>query len=96
MRRVFEAGFLISFTGILTFKNAANVREALAAADPDRFMLETDCPFLAPVPYRGKRCEPSYVREIAKTGAETRHCALEVLSAATCETAHRFFPKLLN
>ncbi len=96
MRRVFEAGFLISFTGILTFKNGTNVREAFAAAAPNRFMLETDCPFLAPVPYRGKRCEPAYVREIAGMGAEVRGCALEVLSVATCETAHQFFPKLLN
>jgi TatD DNase family protein len=94
MRRVLALGSLVSFTGIVTFKNGANVREALAAAAPGQFMFETDCPFLAPVPYRGKRCEPAYVREIAELAAGVRNCSLEELSAATCETAHRFFPKL--
>ena len=57
-------------------------------------MFETDCPFPAPVPYRGKRCEPAYVREIAESAAGVRKCSLEELSAATCETARQFFPKL--
>jgi TatD DNase family protein len=94
MRRVFALGSLVSFTGIVTFKNGGNVREALAAAAPGQFMFETDCPFLAPVPYRGKRCEPAYVREIAEQAAAVKNCSLEELSAATCETAHRFFPKM--
>jgi TatD DNase family protein len=94
MRRVFQIGGLVSFTGIVTFKNGANAREALAAADEGRFMLETDCPFLAPMPYRGKRCEPAYVKEIAELAASVRKCSLEELSAATCQTAHDFFPKL--
>jgi TatD DNase family protein len=94
MRRVFALNSLVSFTGILTFKNGSNVREALAAAPSGQFMLETDCPFLAPVPYRGKRCEPAYVREIAEFAATVRNCSLDELSAATCETAQRFFPKL--
>jgi TatD DNase family protein len=93
MRRVFALGSLVSFTGIVTFKNGGNAREALAAAAPGQFMFETDCPFLAPVPYRGKRCEPAYVREIAEQSAAVRNCSLEELSAATCETAHLFFPK---
>jgi TatD DNase family protein len=94
MARVSALGSMVSFTGILTFKNGANVRQALAAAAPGQFMFETDCPFLAPVPYRGKRCEPAYVREIAEVAAGVRNCSLEELSADTCETAHRFFPKL--
>ncbi|HEY3860242.1 MAG TPA: TatD family hydrolase [Verrucomicrobiae bacterium] len=94
MRRVLAAGCLVSFTGIVTFKNGANVREALAAALAGQFMLETDSPFLAPVPHRGKRCEPAYVREIAEAAAGVRNCSLEELSAMTCETALRFFPKL--
>ena len=94
MRRIFALGSLISFTGIVTFKNGGNVREALAAAAPGQFMFETDCPFLAPVPYRGKRCEPAYVREIAEMSATVRNCSLEELSAASCETAHHFFSKL--
>jgi TatD DNase family protein len=57
-------------------------------------MLETDCPFLAPVPYRGQRCEPAYVREIAAVAAEVKGMSLDALSAATCATARAFFPKL--
>jgi TatD DNase family protein len=62
----------------------------------DKFMLETDSPFLAPVPYRGKRCEPAYVKEIAEVAAQVKGCTLEELSAATCATAERFFGKLTN
>ena len=94
LRQVLALGSLVSYTGIVTFKNAGNVRETLAATPPDQFMLETDCPFLAPVPYRGKRCEPAYVSEISRLAAETRKCSLEELSAATAATAARFFPKL--
>ena len=95
MRRILAAGWLVSFTGIVTFKNGANVRQALAAAAPGQFMFETDCPFLAPVPFRGKRCEPAYVKEIAEAAALVRNCSLDELSAATCATAHSFFPKLM-
>ena len=94
MKQVLAIGSLVSFTGIVTFKNAQNVRAAVAAAPPDKFMLETDCPYLAPVPFRGKRCEPAYVKEISETVAQVRNCPLEELSAATCKTAREFFPKL--
>lgn len=90
-RRVAELGFLISFTGIVTFKNAATVRETLQATPLDGFMLETDCPFLAPVPHRGKRCEPAYVSYIAEFVAREKGCALEELSRRTCATADAFF-----
>jgi TatD DNase family protein len=66
----------------------------VAAAPLGRFMLETDCPYLVPVPHRGKRCEPAYVKEISETVAKVKGCSLEELSAATCETAKMFFPKL--
>src|SRR5439155_10960598 len=66
MRRILGLGSLVSFTGILTFKNGQNIRDTLAATPMDQFMLETDCPFLAPMPYRGKRCEPAYVKEISQ------------------------------
>ena len=92
--QVLALGSLVSYTGILTFKNGANVRESLAATPLDQFMLETDCPFLAPVPYRGKRCEPAYVSEISRVAAEVKQCSLEEMSAATVATAGRFFPKL--
>jgi TatD DNase family protein len=94
MRRIVEMGSLVSFTGILTFKNGQNVRDVLAAAPADRFMLETDCPFLAPVPYRGKRCEPAHVKEISEVAAEVRSCSLDELSRTTCKTALEFFKKL--
>jgi len=94
MRRVVAMGSIVSFTGILTFKNGQNIRDALAATPSRQFMLETDCPYLAPVPYRGKRCEPAYVKEIAEVAAQVKGCSLEELSAATCQTAHEFFPKL--
>lgn len=94
MRQVFEIGSLVSFTGIVTFKNAQNVRDAVVAAPLGQFMLETDCPYLAPVPYRGKRCEPAFVKEISETIAQVKNCSLEELSVATCRTAKKIFPKL--
>lgn len=95
MHRVLAIGSVVSFTGIVTFKNGQNVRDTLAATPLGKFMLETDCPYLAPIPYRGKRCEPAYVREIAEMVAQVKGCSLEELSAATCQTAGEFFPKLL-
>jgi TatD DNase family protein len=92
MLRILAEGSLVSFTGIVTFKNARTVRDTLAATPLDRFMLETDCPYLAPVPFRGKRCESAYVREIAELAARLKGCSLEELSEATCATARRFFP----
>ena len=79
MRQIFSLGWLVSFTGIVTFKNGRNAREAVAAAPLGQFMLETDCPFLAPAPFRGKRCEPAYVREISLLAAEVKNCSLEEL-----------------
>lgn len=94
VQRILDMTSLVSFTGILTFKNGQNIRAALAATPLGHFMLETDCPYLAPVPYRGKRCEPAYVKEIAEVAAQVKGCSLEELSAATCRAAHAFFPKL--
>ena len=94
MQRVLAMNSLVSFTGIATFKNGQNVRDVIAATPLDKFMLETDCPFLAPMPYRGKRCEPAFVKEISETVAQVKGCSLEELSRATCATAREFFPKL--
>ncbi len=91
MRRIIGLNSLVSFTGILTFKNGQNIRGSLAATPMDCFMLETDSPYLAPVPYRGKRCEPAYVKEISEVAAQVKNCSLDELSKATCETAHSFF-----
>jgi TatD DNase family protein len=94
MQRIVALGSLVSFTGILTFKNGQNIRDTLAATPLDQFLLETDCPYLAPVPYRGKRCEPAYVKEIAEVAAQVKGCSLAELSSATCATAEKFFQKL--
>jgi TatD DNase family protein len=94
MRRILALGSLVSFTGIATFKNAQTVRDTIAATPLDQLMLETDCPYLAPAPYRGKRCEPGYVKEISQVVAQVKGCTLEELSAATCATAQKCFPKL--
>ncbi|MBC8002891.1 MAG: TatD family hydrolase [Opitutaceae bacterium] len=95
MREIVANGSLVSFTGILTFKNGQGIRETLSVTPVDRFMLETDSPFLAPVPHRGKRCEPAYVKEIADVAAATRGMALEELSRQTCLTAAGFFRNLV-
>jgi TatD DNase family protein len=94
MRRVLAMNSLVSFTGIATFKNAQTVKDTIVATPLDSFMLETDAPFLAPVPYRGKRCEPAHVRGLAAVVAELKGVSSETLSAATCRTARSFFPKL--
>jgi TatD DNase family protein len=95
LERIVELGGLVSFTGILTFKNGQNMREALAAAPAERFLLETDSPYLAPEPFRGRRCEPAHMLETARAAAEVRRCSLEELSVTTCANAHRFFRKLV-
>lgn len=88
---VLALGHLVSFTGIATFKNAAVVRETAAHVPSGRFMVETDCPYLAPVPYRGKRCEPAYTRETAVAVALARGTTLEALARETTATAESFF-----
>ncbi|MBL9172718.1 MAG: TatD family hydrolase [Verrucomicrobiales bacterium] len=88
---VVRLGSLISVTGILTFKNGGNVRTALASAPPGAFMLETDCPYLAPVPHRGRRCEPAHVRETAAVAAAVTGRSLEQIAVETSTTAAGFF-----
>lgn len=96
MRRILAMNSVVSFTGIATFKNAQNVRDTIAATPLNALMLETDCPYLAPVPYRGKRCEPAYVKEISELVASVKGCSLDELSAATCKTAESFFRGLAD
>ena len=94
MQRVIKMGSLVSFTGIATFKNAEEVRETINATPLDKLMLETDSPFLAPVPHRGKCCEPAFTRHVAEVVAEVKGVALNELSECTCATTHAFYPKL--
>ena len=82
---------LVSFTGIVTFKNGANVREVAAQVPLWKFMVETDCPYLAPVPFRGKRCEPAHTRIVAETIASARGISLDEVAEATTDTAEKFF-----
>ena len=84
-------GHLVSFTGIITFKNAEQVRLTAAAVPADGYMVETDCPYLAPVPYRGKRAEPAHTRLVAEKIAEVRGITLEEVAEATTRTAEGFF-----
>ena len=82
---------LVSFTGIVTFKNGAAVREVAAEIPLWKFMVETDCPYLAPVPFRGKRAEPAHTRIVAEAIAAARDVPLEEIAEATTETADGFF-----
>ena len=84
-------GHMVSFTGIITFKNAEQVRLTAAAVPADGYMIETDCPYLAPVPHRGKRAEPAHTRLVAEKVAEVRGISLEEVAAATTRTAEEFF-----
>ena len=88
---VIDLDHLVSFTGIVTFKNGAAVRDVAAQIPLWKFMVETDCPYLAPVPFRGKRCEPAHTRIVAETIAAARRIPLEEVGEATTETAERFF-----
>jgi len=88
---VLDLGHLVSFTGIVTFKNGKQVREVAAKVPIDRFMVETDCPYLAPVPFRGKRCEPAHTRLVAEEIAKARSASLEEIAGATTATAEEFF-----
>ncbi len=88
---VIALGHLVSFTGIVTFKNGAAVRDVAAALSLGEFMVETDCPYLAPEPHRGKRCEPAHTRLVAESIAAARGMGLEDLARATTETAEQFF-----
>ncbi|MEO7933087.1 MAG: TatD family hydrolase [Chthoniobacterales bacterium] len=91
LRQVIDMGHLVSFTGIATFKNGENMRTAARALQPGQFMVETDCPYLAPVPFRGKRCEPAHTRLVAETLAAARGETLETFAKHTTVTAESFF-----
>ena len=86
-----DLGFYISFSGIVTFKKATQIQESLLIVPNDRLLIETDCPFLAPVPKRGKRNEPSYVRYVAEFLAKWRGESLESLAQKTTQNACQLF-----
>jgi TatD DNase family protein len=86
-----EIGLLISYTGIVTFKNAVALRSVANKVSLDYVMLETDAPYLAPVPHRGKRNEPAYVLHIAEALAQVKGVSVEEVARATTENAQRVF-----
>jgi TatD DNase family protein len=90
-RQVLDDGHLVSFTGLVTFKNAQDAHATAAQIPGDSFMVETDCPFLAPVPFRGKRCEPAYTRQVAERIALLRNEPLESVAACATANAEAFF-----
>ncbi|MDL5054245.1 TatD family hydrolase [Oscillatoria laete-virens NRMC-F 0139] len=90
-RRIFEIGSLISFTGIVTFKNARELHETVKALPLEMMMVETDCPYLAPVPFRGKRCVPAHTRLVAEQIASLKGVTLDEVARATTANARDFF-----
>ena len=85
------AGFLVSFSGILTFKTATDLREAALKLPIESLMVETDCPYLAPIPFRGRPCEPYMVRWTAECLAKTKSLTLEEVAEVTFQNACRLF-----
>jgi TatD DNase family protein len=92
--KAIDLGLHISFTGILTFKNSQNLRDIAAELPADRIMVETDAPYLAPGPFRGKRNEPAFVVETAKVLAQVRGVSLEEIARQTTENFFRLFSKV--
>jgi TatD DNase family protein len=90
-RRAIDLGFYVSFSGIVTFKNAAEIKLAASELPLDRLLVETDSPYLAPVPHRGKGNEPAYVRHVAEEIARLRGISFEAVAAATTENFCRLF-----
>ena len=86
-----DLGFFVSFSGIVTFKNAENVRDAAKRIPLDRMLIETDSPYLAPVPFRGKRNEPAYVIHVAEKIAELRGISYEEIAEITTINANELF-----
>jgi TatD DNase family protein len=86
-----DLGFYISFSGIVTFKNATSIQNSALMVPSDRLLIETDCPFLAPIPKRGKRNEPAYVRYVAESIARLRNVSLETLAQETTQNACKLF-----
>ena len=93
-RAALDLGFYISFSGILTFKNAQDLREVAAMVPLDRMLIETDSPYLAPVPYRGKTNNPSYVPLVAQQIAQLRQCPVQMIADMTSRNFERLFTSL--
>ena len=95
-RQALDLGFYISFSGILTFKTAQDLRDVAAWVPLDRLLIETDSPYLAPVPFRGKTNNPSYVPYVAQQLATLRQCSVEAIGEATSLNFTRLFPGAIS
>ena len=93
-KAVLDLGFYISFSGIVTFKNARQIQEACRYVPLDRILVETDAPYLAPVPKRGKQNEPAYVRYTAEFIAQLRGDSITIIEEATMANTYRLFNKI--
>ncbi len=92
-RTALDLGGYISFSGIITFKNADDIRAIARDAPVDRIIIETDCPYLAPVPMRGRRCEPAHVVHVAEKLADIRGVSMADIAAATTDNFFRLFSR---
>ena len=90
-RAYLDLGHHLSFSGIVTFKNAGNIREAAAFAPLDRILIETDAPYLAPIPHRGRKNEPAYIAETLAALAALRGLPVAEVDAATTANTRRLF-----
>ena len=95
-RRSLALGGYVSFSGILTFKKADEVRAVAAEVPLDRLLVETDAPYLAPLPHRGRRCEPAHVADTARMLATVKGVSLEEIAAVTTANFHRLFAKVAH
>lgn len=92
--KALEIGFSISFSGIVTFKNAEDLRAVAKSVPADRILIETDAPYLAPVPNRGKRNEPAYVVHVAEVLADVRNMSVDAVAKETTENFRRVFGRV--
>jgi TatD DNase family protein len=90
-KRALDMGFMISFAGNVTFPKAQQIRDAALEVPIDRMFIETDCPYLAPIPHRGKRNEPAYVKETARKIGELRGLSMEQVGEQTARNFYKFF-----
>lgn len=93
-KKMLDRGFFFSASGILTFKNAAEIRDTFSKIPLDRIVVETDSPYCAPVPHRGKVCEPAFVVETARMVAEIKNIPFEKLSDIMLENVKKLYPKI--
>ena len=93
-KTMLDRGFYFSASGILTFKNADSIRETFAKIPTDRIVIETDSPYCAPVPYRGKTCEPAFIIETARVLAQIKKLSMDELEKILFENTKRLYPKI--